>query len=118
MRLIRDLFVAAALLAPSVATAAQPAPPSLEIRLSDEEREQVLEAAAASNREQPAPMAEEIAPQSPPIHGEVGFTIGTGGYRSAYGTAFVPLDGDGVAAISLETTDFGNKGHFFEPWRW
>jgi hypothetical protein len=51
-----------------------------------------------------------------PIHGEVGFEIGTGGYRSAFGTAIVPLAGDGVAIISLGSTDFGSRGRYPDPW--
>jgi hypothetical protein len=118
MRLIRSLFVCATLLAPSIAMATpdQPAPLPSEIRLSDAEKEKVLEAAAASKREHPAAIAEEATPQAPPIHGEVGFGIGTGGYRSAFGTATVPLDGDGFAAISLDTTDFDKRSRLFDPW--
>ena len=54
----------------------------------------------------------------PAIHGEVGFTVGTGGYRSAYGTAIVPLKDDGVAIISLGTTDFGSRARYPAPWGW
>jgi hypothetical protein len=117
MRLIRSLFLSAALLVPAAAAAApdQSAPPS-EIRLSDAEKEKVLEDAAASKRGGPVPIAQEDAPQTPQVHGEVGVTIGTGGYRSIYGTAFGPLGDQGVAAISLETTDFGDRHPYMDPW--
>jgi len=107
------------MLTPAVVKAApeQPAPLASEIRLSDEEKEKVLEAAAARKRAHPAPIAEEAAPQPPQVHGEVGFTIGTGGYRSAYGTALVPLGDDGFAAIAAETTDFGKRDRFAPWWR-
>ena len=51
-------------------------------------------------------MSDENLP--PPIHGEIGFSIGTGGYRSAYGTAVVPLAGDGVAILSFGTDRLGS----------
>jgi len=120
MRLIRSLFCAAALLSPALALAADgPAPLPSEIRLSDAEREKVLEAAAASHQEKLVAVSldgtstDEAVRQ---IHGEVGFEIGTGGYRSAYGTAIVPIDDDGVAIISLGSTDFGSRGRHPDPW--
>jgi len=121
MRLILSLFCAAALFSPSIASAAaDKAPLPSEVRLSDAEKEKILEQAAANARE-PASSRIEIATDDdlpPPIHGEVGFTIGTGGYRSAYGTAIVPLKNDGVAIISLGTTDFGSRARYPTPWGW
>lgn len=116
MRLIHSLSLAALLLSPSMAGAA-PARPT-EIRLSEAEKEKILEAAAAAQREAPARQADETdvadAPARP-IHGEVGFEVGTGGYRSAYGTTVIPLEDEGVAIISLRSTDFG-KRRYPEPW--
>lgn len=121
MRLNRCLLLAAAMLSPSIAYASPnnaPAP-SAEIRLSEAEKEKILDAAAAG-RGVPSPyQADEADLDDQParqVHGEVGFTVGTGGYRSAYGTAVVPLDGDGVAIISLGTTDFGSRARYFDPW--
>jgi hypothetical protein len=121
MRLIRSLFCAAALLSPSIAFAAAqgPAPLPSEIRLSDAEREKVLEAAAASRQEKLSALSKDDMSTGEAvrqIHGEVGFEIGTGGYRSAYGTAIVPIDDDGVAIISLGSTDFGSRGRHPDPW--
>lgn len=119
MRPIHHLLLAAALAAPSLAYAAPGAAKPLpsEVRLSDEEKEKVLEAAAAKNREPAAPAVEDEAEDQPgrPIHGEVGFSVGSGGYRSAYGTAVVPLEGDGVAIISLGSTDLGRR-RYYVPW--
>jgi hypothetical protein len=118
MRPLRHLLLAAALVAPSVAFAAPASPLPSQVRLSDEEKERVLEAAASRNRAPPAArveVADEARDSAPPIHGEVGFEVGTGGYRSAYGTAVVPLEGAGVAIISLGTSDFGNR-RYPEPW--
>ena len=117
MRLIRTLILSAAALTSSVANATpdQSAPLPKEIRLSDEEKEKVLEAAADSKRDRPAAISAGDSPQPPQIHGEVGLTIGTGGYRSLDGTALVPFDG-GFAAITFDTTDFGEKSHYLRPW--
>lgn len=119
MRPIPPLLFAAALMVPSAALAAPEAakPLPAEVRLSDEEKEKVLEAAAEKNREPVAPAIEEIADEelARPIQGEVGLSLGTGGYRSAYGTAVVPLEGDGVAIISLGTTDLGRR-RYYVPW--
>lgn len=42
-----------------------------------------------------------------PIHGEFGAMIGTGGMRSAYGTAAIPIGQDGGAIISFESSRYG-----------
>jgi len=108
---LRILSMAATLLAvPGVATAAPP--PSgtdakgvvAEYRLSAAEIDAVL-AAAASQREsgETARVEAPAAAQRPLVEGEVGVAIGTGGYRSAYGSAYVPLPGDGGLAISVGT---------------
>jgi len=118
MGLIQCMFAATALLVPAGVIAAPAKPLPSEVRLSDADKEKVLEEAAASARGPVStPSAENLADDAlpPPIHGEVGFTIGTGGYRSAYGTAIVPLKNDGVAIISLGTTDFG-RNRYPDPW--
>lgn len=105
----RPLLLASALLLPTTAhalapDAVAPAAPS-ERRLSDAEIERVLDAAAAKRE------ASEQAGDQPgrQVHGEVGVSIGTGGYRSVFGTAVVPVLSDGVAILSFETTDFGTQ---------
>ena len=86
---------------------AVPAPIASEHRLTPEQVEQVLAEVAArraSSQKGTAPAVEtatkELEPLNP-IHGEVGFSIGTGGYRSAYGSALYPIGQEGFAAISL-----------------
>jgi hypothetical protein len=94
---------------PGTALAApdQPATPVVtEHRLTPDQIEKVLDD-AARKREQ-VPLSDENLPL--PIHGEVGFSVGTGGYRSAYGTAVVPLTGDGVAILSVGVDRLG-PGH-------
>jgi hypothetical protein len=78
-----------------------PVDPSLRgtVRLTPEQREDALEYGASHPQG-----AIEGAPGSDGrIHGEVGMAIGTGGYRSTYGTAVVPLGDTGAAAFSFET---------------
>lgn len=114
MKAAPRLIVIAALLmpAPAMAQAAEPAPaPLSEHRLSPEQIEAVL-AEAAKKREaadgQLAPDALESAPKRQ-VHGEVGFAVGTGGYREVFGTGIYPLGDDGVAAISLDFVDWGRR---------
>ena len=120
MYLFHSLLAAASLLSPAMARAVpdKSAPLPAEVRLSEAEKERVLEAAAGKHEPVPIaadePISEEDA--APPIHGEVGFSVGTGGYRSAYGTAIVPLKNDGVAIISVGSTDFGSRARHLEPW--
>lgn len=90
------------------------ASPTDERRLSPQQVEAVLADAAAkragSARQVPTDIApaDEDLPASPQVHGEVGFAIGTGGYREAHGTAVYPLQ-DGVVAISLGFADWGRR---------
>lgn len=112
MRAAPGLIVIAASLmpAPTLAQAVEPAPSS-EHRLSPEQIEAVL-AEAAKKREaadgQLQPDALDSAPKRQ-VHGEVGFGIGTGGYREAFGTGIYPLGDDGVAAVSLDFVDWGRR---------
>jgi hypothetical protein len=43
----------------------------------------------------------------PSIHGEFGALIGTGGTRSVYGTAAIPIGESGGAIVSFENSRFG-----------
>lgn len=108
MHQVRVMLLASSIALPGAALAAQvqtqPASGiSSEHRLSPAEVESVLNDAA--RKRELSETSDERLP--PPIHGEIGFSIGTGGYRSAFGTAVVPLPGDGVAILSLGTNRFG-----------
>jgi hypothetical protein len=76
-------------------------------RLSPAEVEAVQNAAADRNIN--APSLDDRAVPDGRIHGEIGFGIGTGGYTSVFGTAFIPLGDDGFAALSFERSDFGRR---------
>ena len=76
-------------------------------RLSPAEVAAIQERAA-----QRAPVAEpgdEHGVRSRAVHGEVGMAIGTHGYRSIFGTAYVPLGQDGMAVISVENSEFNDR---------
>ena len=111
MRSIVGWILASALWLPAPAFAAEAAAPlTAEHRLSEDEIKRILDAAAAKpNMPQPIDETTDEEPPRPQIHGEVGFGIGTGGYRSAFGTAFVPLGNEGLAIISFDSTDFGSR---------
>ena len=96
------------------ALAADPAKPLAPVHsLSEAERDRILDEAAAKHR-RVGVIAEELEADEPrpPVHGEVGFGIGTGGYRSAYGTAVVPLD-DGYAILSFDRTNLGRRNRLY-----
>ncbi|MEO6112925.1 MAG: hypothetical protein ABIP07_00550, partial [Sphingomicrobium sp.] len=89
------MTIIAALILAMAVPAATPAPAApAEHRLSETEIEKVL-AEAARKREAQALTASKTGPD---IHGEIGVSIGTGGYRSVHGTAVVELPDDGFAS--------------------
>ncbi|MGA9657635.1 MAG: hypothetical protein WBQ60_00840, partial [Asticcacaulis sp.] len=45
-------------------------------------------------------------------HGEVSVSVGTGGYRSAYATSYMPLGERGTLGIAIARTDFGDNGYY------
>ncbi len=53
-----------------------------------------------------------VTPQDEPrrIHGEVGASIGSGGYRSGYVSAILPVGKTGTVAIAVSETRFGRHG--------
>ena len=102
-------ILAATLILPTPALAADAAAPPAPVHsLSEAEVARILDAAVKKRETANAPDT-EIDGERPQVHGEIGVGIGTGGYRSAFGTAFVPL-GDGLAIISFDTTDLGSNG--------
>jgi len=120
MRLGGCMIAVAALIVPGMVSAQAPNPSQSttdERRLTPEQIEAVLAEAASKNRaaEKHAPVEEEAAIEdsdlrlAPQLHGEVGVSVGTGGYREIFGTGIYPLGNDGVAAISLDFVDWGNR---------
>ena len=98
--LLRSILFATVLATtPALAAAA----PDGERRLSAEQVEQILDQAAAQREAAELNAEEEQAKAAWAVHGDVGFAVGTGGYREAFGTAVIPLGEQGVAAISFDT---------------
>ncbi len=68
----------------------------------------------ASNATDPAPVQRaHVAVETDngrSIHGSMGASIGTGGYRSAYMTALIPVGEDGTLGVAVNQTDFGKDG--------
>ena len=79
------------------------------MRLTDEEREAILDA----NTEDEAAAARGELTESEDfgrgVHGEVGVMIGSHGTRGIYGTADIPLGDNGGATISFESSRFGYR---------
>ena len=57
-------------------------------------------------------MPDGVTPQDEPrkIHGEVGATVGTGGYRSGYVSAVIPVGKTATVAVAVSETKFGRHG--------
>ena len=111
MAIVRTLF-AALIVVPSLAPAATPAAPS-EIRLTKAEIDQVLSDAARKREAGPQRVVEE--PQERKVHGEVGFEVGSGGYRSIYGTTVLELPDGGFAILSFQTGRSRRDVDYLDP---
>lgn len=44
------------------------------------------------------------------VHGEVGVSVGTGGYRSGYVSTLIPIGETGTLGVAVSQTDFGKHG--------
>lgn len=47
------------------------------------------------------------------VHGSMGFSVGTGGYRSAYASALFPVGENTTVGLAVSKTDFGKHGGFY-----
>ena len=92
--------IALVLAAPLSAQSAPAKPLPSEVRLTPDQVDAVLDEAA--QKRETAPLAENKPPL--PIHGEVGFEVGTGGYRSIFGTVGTRLSDDGFASFSFDSS--------------
>jgi hypothetical protein len=79
------------------------------ITLTAEQAEAAKEAGASRNAEDAARGLEPGRDRA--IHGEMGVGIGTGGYRSMYGTAIVPLGDNATLGLSFENEQY-NGGRY------
>ncbi len=83
-------------------------------RLSPEEIAQIGKDAEKRHASE-APLPSDGTAASPAtrmVHGEMGFSIGTGGYRSVFGSAIYPLGDQGFVALGFENSQFpGARWH-------
>jgi hypothetical protein len=68
------------------------------IRLTPEQADAAIEAGAA-RRALPDGGLSDSSPSDRAVHGEVGVAVGTGGYRSFYGVAGMPLGDSGSLVL-------------------
>lgn len=47
------------------------------------------------------------------VHGSMGVSVGTGGYRSVYATGLFPVGENTTVGIAVSKTDFGKNGGFY-----
>ncbi|RUN75719.1 hypothetical protein EJC47_15310 [Sphingomonas sp. TF3] len=97
-------FAQQASTAPTTTAPATTQPTGDTIRLSDRERDAILnsntvESAAAAR-------GERLPGTGPGIHGEIGAMIGSNGTRGVYGTASIPLGDNAGAVISFESSQY------------
>ena len=51
------------------------------------------------------------------VHGSMGVSVGTGGYRSAYASALIPVGETATVGIAVSKTDFGKHGGgWYDPY--
>lgn len=81
-------------------------------RLTPEQIEAAKEIGAAKKAGNVWDREEEMPDRK--IHGAVGFGIGTGGYRSIFGTMIAPVGDNGIVALSFENTRFNAQNRRFE----
>jgi hypothetical protein len=109
------IVILIAAIALAAAQNADPAPAGSERRLTPEQVEAVLAEAAAKREasQKPPPGTVEIEDleplRAPPVHGEFGIGMGTGGYREIFGTGIIPMGMNGGAAFSFDFVDLGDR---------
>lgn len=47
------------------------------------------------------------------VHGSMGVSVGTGGYRSAYASALFPVGENTTVGVAVSKTDFGKHGGYY-----
>jgi hypothetical protein len=99
--------------APEAATTASSAPSR---PLSTQE--QIAAFIAANERSEDAPRgvlpAEQDEGGMRKIHGGMGVSVGTGGYRSAYASALIPVGETATIGIAVSKTDLGRHGGWYD----
>ncbi len=102
---MKTIFLAALVIFPTLAAA------ETVTRWTPEQVEAAKEAAAVRNMQEETQIAKRIG-NDRGIHGEMGVAIGTGGYRSVFGAAVMPLGQDGTFAFSFENSQNDPRRYF------
>ena len=94
----------------SQATAAETTGPIANER-SDDVAAQISDYIKESAQADAAEGVNAIAPptRDRAIHGEAGFSVGSGGYRSGYGIAVMPVGQNGTATVGVSDTQYGKS---------
>lgn len=86
------------------------------VKLSPEQREQALEAAAVNGGAEPPINGLPGVGGGRQIHGEVGMAIGTGGLRSVYGAIGAPIGDNASASFYYENSRYRGRYGRFAPY--
>ena len=70
----------------------------------DEDHRGILPAALSEDRDEDGKRK---------IHGSMGVSVGTGGYRSAYASALIPVGENTTVGVAVSKTDSGKHGGFY-----
>lgn len=90
----------------STAGATSAAPPAAPSATATQIEQWIADSPAARPEQDPEAM---LASEARKIHGEMGVSVGTGGYRSGYLVTHIPIGDKGSATIALSKTDFGDR---------
>lgn len=90
-------------------TTTQAAPPGDTIRLTDEQRREILDGITEDSAAAARGELTGSGNAGRGIHGEVGVMIGSHGTRGVYGAAEIPLGDNAAAAVSFESSRFGYR---------
>jgi hypothetical protein len=110
--LLPSLILAAALAAPAlaqdapVATASASAAPMT----TAEQIDNYLKASPALQLPPQGAAGVTSSEEPRKVHGEVEVAVGTGGYRSAYARADMPVGKNGVVSLAVQQTEFKGRG--------
>lgn len=107
LALIAALAAGSALADEPMSTAgATSSPPPASAETAAQIEQWIADSPAA--RPEPEPEA-RLAAEARRIHGEVGVSVVTGGYRSGYVVTHIPIGETGGATIALSKTDYGSR---------
>ena len=111
---------AQALTAPQAASATAPVPATAARPLTTQEQIAAFIAANPNPEIEDGPRglvpADRDEDGKRKVHGSMGVSVGTGGYRSAYATALIPVGETTTVGIAVSKTDYGKHGGWYDPY--